>query len=281
MVSSERFSDRITSYIISFLISFFLFLVCLCIVFVSTIGNVSFMLSSFERHHYYENIYEEFSEDVEDLAIPSGVEQGIFSQIVTKDMMTDDIRGIIKRAYQVEGFKEFEPDTDKVYTGFYNTILLFATEKGFEISEEITEGIDNVSQVAVDYYESYVELPYIDSICGYAVGFTDKIIIGAVVGTGFLIFLITLVFASLRWRKEGYKLLCVSSISAGLMLIIFPLSIIISGKIKYISIDIKSLYNLFVGYIHSLLFVIIFTGIFIIILGIICACINKKKLKCQ
>jgi hypothetical protein len=71
-----------------------------------------------------------------------------------------------------------------------------------------------------------------------------------------------------KWRPVSKKIVSISLISNGLMLIIIPVIVLLSRKIRYIQIDTRSLYLFAVGYVEQLLYTLLFVGVVALISGI-------------
>lgn len=268
MYSSFKFTDKLPVFILNFITSFLIFLVVVCIVFLSTVGNISFMLFTFDVNNYYDHIYDEYCEEIEYLAVPAGVSEGLFSSLISKDYMKNDISSIVKRAYNVKGYQDYKVDSDHVYQLFYDAMVKYSEDLGYVVDDEFAEGIANVSKVAKNQYADYTALPYIDTICGLAVSVVKYVLFALVLGVLIIAFMLVALLKSVRWKPIKKEALSITFITSSLMTMIVPLIVLLSGKIKYLSIEIKSLYYLLVGYFELVLYIMLALGILLLAIGV-------------
>lgn len=267
--------EKIAAAVLSFLISLFCFMAVICLIFSQTFSNPSFMTDTLEDRNYYDTIYSEYCESVESLAIPAGIDEGVFSSVVPKEEFIENINHIIYAAYnESDAYAGSVFDYERVYGQFYDCMVEFAKAKDFEITDEITEGIENVASLCASTCQSHVTLPFIDTLGSYASEFGKYLQIGGIVCGVILVFLIAVVFLSRTWKKVATLILSSAFIADGLMLIAAPAAVLASGKIRYLQIEIKSLYLFAVGYVERMLNIIIAVGIAVLIVGIIMAVVS-------
>lgn len=262
--------DKLAVVILSFLISLFGFVVAICLFFFTTIGSPQFMINVLESRGYYDLIYSDYSETIENYAIPAGVGEGVFTACIPKDEFNADVNNIVLKAYSdSEEYAGEAYDYDGVYNRFYNCIVKVAEQQGIDVDQEVIPGIENVSKLCADAYSTYVTVPFIDTIGSYSIEFGEILSTVLVVASAFGIFLIVLLLLSKQWRGKSPYYLTIASVANGLMLIILPSVVLISGKIRHINIDIKSMYNFAVGYAEGMMWRLILIGAIIILIGVI------------
>lgn len=260
--------DKIATYLLSFLIALFGFIVLVSAVLSRTVSNPEFMVNLLENKNYYDAIFIEYCDEVEALAIPSGVPEGKFSSLVSKEQLKTDINNIIYAAYNDEGYAGDVFEYDEVYSKFYNCMLEVAAQNGLEADDELIVGIDNVAGVCASTYQVHIVLPFIDTLGSYATEYNTyfvKIIIAASVC--FVLLFLLLIFVK-KWRSVSKKIVSIALISDGFMLMIIPIIVLLSRKIRYIQIDTKSLYLFAVGYAEHLLYTLLVVGIVVLLLGV-------------
>ncbi len=262
--------EKIAAVFLSFLIALFGFAAAVCGILSSTFADPEFMIDVLDEHNYYEPIFSEYCEEVEDFAIPSGVDEGVFSAVISKEEFISDIQNIIRKAYEKDsGYAGSALNYDAVYDRFYNCLVEVAVGKGFTVDEELIPALENVSELCASTYEIYVTVPFIDTLGSYATEFDRYFSIGALVSASMFIILIALMCISRKWRSISPHIISISLISAGLMLLAAPLAVIASGKIRHLNIEIKSLYSFAVGYSENLLYTFIYAGSVILALALV------------
>ena len=182
--------------------------------------------------------------------------------------MKNDISSIIKRAYNVKGYQDYKVDSDHVYQLFYDAMVKYSEDLGYVVDDEFAEGIANVSKVAKNQYADYTALPYIDTICGLAVSVVKYVLFALVLGVLMIAFMFVALLKSVRWKPIKKEALSITFITSSLMTMIVPLIVLLSGKIKYLSIEIKSLYYLLVGYFELVLYIMLALGILLLAIGV-------------
>lgn len=265
-----KFSEKAASAVLSLLLALFTFLTVLSLIILNTFCDGDFMLDVLERHDYYDHIFDEYCVAVEDLAVPSGVPEGRFSAVISKDELISDINSTVTSAYSTDNtFAGEAVDTAAVYERFYTCLCDVAIESGFVINDDLIPGLENVAKLCTDCYKTYVTLPFIDTIGGYGVEFAAILRPAVLVFAVFLVFFIVLILMSKLFRKNAVAILAVSFNTVGFMLALAPAAVFASGKINYLNIAIRSLYNFAVGYCKTLLYIVLNCGVAFLILGCI------------
>lgn len=257
--------EKIAAALLSFLIALASFVAILSLVFSKTVCDPAFMEDVLSKNHYYDSIFEEYCESVESLAIPAGIDEGVFSGVVKKQEFCEYINKILYAAYNDQtGYAGDVFNYDGVYSRFYSSMTEFAEGKGIAVTDELTEGLDNVATLCASTCRTYCTLPFIDTIGGYATEFSRYFNLSAVLASVFALFLIILLCISKKWRSIALLLASIAAMTDGLMLTAAPAAILISGKIRYLQIELKSLYLFAVGYSEELLLRILISGLVLI-----------------
>lgn len=266
--------DRIAAVLLSFLMSLFCFIFIVCIILSCTFSQPSFMTGVLEKRQYYDAIFYEYCDAVEGLAIPAGVDEGIFSSVVSEDEFKENINNIVYSAYNsTDSYAGAAFDYDSVYQRFYNCMADFAESKEIEVTDEIAEGLDNVADLCASTCQVYVTIPFIDTIGAYASEFGKYLKIGALISGVLFMFMCVVLFTSKKWRRFSFKPLPTALIADGFMLAAAPAAVLLSGKIRYIQVEVKSLYHFAVGYIEHLLYTFITVGAVLLAVGVLTAVI--------
>lgn len=260
--------DRISSIILSFLLALFVFLTVISSVIRFTFCSPSFMVSVLKGQNYYSVIYDEYCESIEQLAIPAGVAEGEFSKVVSKAEFSGYINDIIYAAYDVSS--EYSGNLfpyEEIHSRFQNVMSNTAEKAGIVVDDELLIGIDHVSTLLVNSAQQYITLPFIDTIGKYGLeirGYLNYAIAG---GTFALLFFVGVLLLTKKWRKEWVNVVTIAARSSGAMLTIAPFVILVSNTIKYLNIDVKSLYLFAVGYSETIILILLILGIILFILG--------------
>lgn len=275
--------NKISAVMLSFLMALFLFLSALSLILSRTFSNPDFMIDVLEKRSYYDNIFLEYTDTVEHLAVPAGVPEGRFSSVISKADFKNDINAVILSAYSNnDGYAGGVIDYNVVYLKFYTCLTEVAVENGFEINEELVPGLENVATLCAECYQTYVTVPFIDTIGSYASEFNRYFQLSAIICGVFFLFFLVIMLISKIYKKNSLSILAITSNTVGFMMAIAPAAVFLSGKIRHININVKSLYGFAVGYTESLLLAILICGIVFLILGILLLLIktflNKRKI---
>lgn len=263
-------SEKIAAVLLSFLIALSSFVAILSFALSRTVCDPNFMVKVLTKHHYYDSIFEEYCDSVESLAIPAGIDEGVFSGVVKKQEFCDSINKILFSAYSDQASYAGDAfDYEVIYNRFYSAMTEFAENKGIDVNDELAEGLDNVSTLCASTCRTYCTLPFIDTIGGYASEYSKYFSLASLLATVFSVFLIVILCISKKWRRISLLLASISAMTDGLMLAIAPAVILVSGKIKHLQINLKSLYLFAVGYSEDLLQSIFISGIILIVVSIV------------
>jgi ABC-type multidrug transport system fused ATPase/permease subunit len=267
---------------LSFLIALFGFIGIISGILSTTISNPKFMINVLENRHYYDSIYSEYCDDIESIAMPAGVAEGVFSAVISKSEFKDTINNIIKSAYSTDNsYSGNVFDKETAYNKFYSSMTdYFTNVKGMTITEEMTDSLDNVASLCASTCGVYATLPFIDTIGKYCTELNKYFKISCIVSAVAVAFLIFILFITKSWRKESPYLLGMALLTDGFMIVLAPFALLISGKVKYVQIEVESLYKFAIGYIEHLLYTLLTVGIVLIIIAVVIAGIsyflNKK-----
>ena len=262
------FSEKTAAAVLSLLITLFTFITVISLLFGNTFSDPDFMIGVLEKHDYYDHIFDEYSEALEDLAVPSGVPAGRFTAVVTKAELSAAVNATVRSAYSVDvSYAGEAVNSETVYYRFYDCHCEVAIESGYKINDDLIPALQNVAELCTETYKTYATLPFIDTIGSYAVEFDRIFKIAEISCTAFLVFFLFLLFVRKALRKNAAAVFALSFNTVGFMLSIAPIAVLASGKIKYLNISIRSLYNFAVGYSSSVLYLILNCGITFLLVG--------------
>lgn len=276
--------DKAVAVVLAFLLSLLGAVIAVVSIIMGTVGNPDFMIRVLDNRNYYDSIYIEYTDEVEALAIPSGVDEGIFSSLVSKDEFKKDVNKFIHNAYEsIDEYAGASINYKDIYDRFYNSMVVYAEGKGIEVTDELRVGLDNVAGLCASTYEVYICVPLVDMIGSYANIF-HKYLVGALIAAGlFLALLVVFVAITPKWRNIAFKLFSVMLITDGLFLLLAPLCVLISGKITYLNIATRSLYDFAVGYCEHTMETFVYSGLIILSIPIVFYAFkklyNRAKLK--
>ncbi len=278
--------DKISMAVLSVLSAVFIFVLSFSTVICMSFCNPKFMIKVLEKHDYYSLIYTEYSDSLEDgIAIPAGVEEGILSSVISKDEMKQQINNIITTAYDNKADNSTGFAYDNIKQRFYDTMVVYFTGKGIELNAESEGDILYVATHCADECKGYSEMPFIYTIGNYANDFYKVFSVTALASGCLTAFLLVLLLITKKWRNSAPLWMGISLLTAGLMLGIAPIYVLLSKTITHLNIGVKSLYYFAVGYASDLLYLMILVAALLILIALIIAFVQfiypviRRKIK--
>ncbi len=245
----------------AFLLAFFVFLTSVAAVAYATLLNPDFMVQVLSKQGFTDQIYAEYALQLEYLAEPAGVDAQMLKDTVGKAEMAQTLRKTVYYAYDQNHPKAAALDAEAVRTRFVVQLTKYAEGQGYAIEAEVQAGINNIANLAVAEYCKYATLPFISQIGGFFKSVKNVVAIACWAGLGITLVLAICLFlgkgrpAALKWSGLVWALS-----GAGLLIGIWPLAVLLFGKLQYLNVQIKSLYLFMQGYIKDVLILFMVAG---------------------
>ncbi len=254
----------------AFLLAFFLFLTSTVVLLYTTVLNPDFMVQVLAKQGFTDLIYQEYSKELEYLAEPAGIDPQVLLNTVTKEEMALTLQQTVYYGYDENHPKGKALDTPAVKERFAQRLTEYATGQGFAIEEEVQAGINNIADLAINEYYKYATLPYMQYIGGFFRGIKNKILpvlLAGVVLT--LVMAVCLFLGKARSAAQKTAGLVWALSGAGLLNLVWPVAVLLFGKLEYLAIQIQSLYLFMQGYIRDILVLFAAIGIALLILAVL------------
>ena len=246
------------------------FILAICLVFCSVITvlritffNSSFLSDTLNSSEYYKDLCVEITDNLTDLGDASGLDKTFFEDFVSEVLVREDVQSYISDFY--------EGNKPKVNTSKFDSSLQVALEKYIK-----TNNIRNVNDESLHYFAANASRIYTDSIkIKYLSAIQDLILDKSGLLTAAIIVLviicgaivIVLLFTN-EWKHKSLRYIYTSTCSAGLVLLFFPLSVFASGIIGHIAILSRSLSDMYVAVISSVLSDLIVISIMLLVISV-------------
>ena len=271
-----KITDKVALSILSCLLGLFLIVGSVCGILSVTVCNSDFMLKVFNSRVDYSSIQAEYCEEQEYLAIPAGVGEGVLSSVVQQPEFESIINLMVEKAYADDGVSlvtEFDSLclTERFYQAMYQ---YFSVEKGYDITEEMSNDMYYVAGIANDNCFALVKvLPdnLLDQFGNLATELSRYFKIAVIVSLAVVIALITLLSITKKWRSHCVLCIGMALLMDGIMLIPIPFYVLMSGKYKYLNIEVEAFYNTAVGLIEKTMVFFLVVGIVLIIAALVIA----------
>lgn len=265
----NRSNNVLLRILTAFLIALFSFMIVSLLIINSTFLNAQFIINIFENKNYYSQMYDEYSQAVEYLADPAGIDAGIMSSVMTKEQMQQDIINTVYSAYNYKGAAGFNIDQKAIQNKFFSKLSDFAVSHGYTVEGELKTNLEYVSSCAETTYETYAKFPFINYLGGFSIQLKKVFGIGLVFSMVVVFVLLIALYFSSEWKHRATRAVIYALSGAGLMLIMGPMVLLLSNKIKYLSITTKSIYDFAVGYAQKVLSMFIVSGIAFLIVAVL------------
>lgn len=246
---------RIISTVLSFSLSVFLavcsLLLCLSVVFSRPVAE--FIVSS---KKYTFAVKEEVLSSLESYAIPGGLPSDFFEDKITDELVKSDIKSAVKCAFLGESF-----DSEPIRARLKSDIMNYAETNGID-TVDAEENIDTLVALSVSAYKNYI----FSDLLKYFGAFSKALFPLSLVL--FCLFLALSLGMSLAVYKIGGEFYLRSGLSGGgLMLLIVPLYILLSGQTARLGLTSASMFYLASSIIYILLGLAVLVSIAVLVLA--------------
>ncbi len=262
----------ILRYIFGFLFFLsFLFLVIVVIV-KSTIFNSNYLLNELEKNNYYEDIYLDINERMQDYVIPSGFPKEIVNDIFTKEEMIIDINEYINSF--IKG-KPKRISKENIGIKLQENIDNYLKENNIDVvnKKDIDDFIHDTVNIYIDGIILY------DMINSLSNGYAK---INSLINYGLIILIVsTLVLIIVNLLLKRSYILS-SIVAVGISLLFLRLVIYEELDVINILIISKEFSNVLQAVIHKIGSLLLINGIIFIVIGlllslIVILCQSKKN----
>lgn len=246
------------------------FILALCLVFGSlitvvriTFFNANFLSDTLNASQYYNDLCVEITDNLTDLGDASGLDRSFFEGFVSEVLVREDVQSYITNFYEGKPLK--------VNTSKFDESLQNALKKYIK-----TNHIENVNEESLEYFSANACRIYADSIkIKYFSSIQDLINNNTGTLTAFIVVL-TLISAAIcvilivtnEWKHKALRYIYTAVSSAGLFLLILPVSIFASGVIGHIAIMSRSLSDMYTSILYTVLSDMIVISIVLLVVGI-------------
>ncbi len=261
----------ILNYLIGFIISLLISLTAIVLISKHTIFDKDYLMDVLDKDNYYDKVYNEIQEEMENDIMPSGFTNDIIKDTFTKEEVKDDIILFINNTY--EG-KITKLDKEALKEKINNNINDFLTKSNLKITDKT--GVDNFLNDLVKVYQNEICLySYVDGLVNtfYKLSnIINKVIIIS------LIILFTLIIISKLLLKFNY--LSSSVLASGLIILFIRLFIYERIDANYLLIITDIFSNILTIVINKIGNYLFYIGIELVIVGMMFSCQVFIK-KCQ
>ncbi len=254
-----RFLYGILSFVLALLIIAFSMITMIK----ATVFNSSFLSDVLNNSTYYADLCDEITDSLVDIGNASGLNKSFFDNFVDEVMVREDVQSYIENFYDGE---KLVVNTDNFQRSLRDAIEKYEKQKAINPKTVSEESINYFVKEATKIYSSNIEITYFDMIKKYAMDWSAKMLIYAIVSGIAAAVIICFIFFSNKWKHLAVKYFYYATASSGLFIIIIPTALIASGMLNKVAILSRSLNVLYTSCIDALLMnMYIISGILIIL----------------
>lgn len=238
--------------------------------------NANFAVSVVERSQYAELLAEEIKGELVSLGQASNIENAFFDSLFENTDMVQristDTEQVLREFYA--GDERDSVSTDDLEAIWLEALKEYATQKGFELDEEMLENLQIVASEFCDIYESYVSvfsMSYFRTASQMLVRYSPFALYA--VAACAVMFIATAVILRLFFhKKKNYLRYFIYAFSgASLMLLAAPLAALIGRVGNRISISSAALYTMASGILNSIFAAVLISALVPILCTVILA----------
>lgn len=262
--SKERLR-LIVSFILSLLICLGLFFTAICadlLIF----SNPSFLLSCAEKSNYSKFAVSQITEELNDLAIPSGLPKNFFTDKIDEISFSKLFYNGIDN--QAKGNKNYTLNVDKFKKEVHARVTEYSQNEGGGLTSEVEKDIERFSQECSNIYLSYANPSLINYIFDILVSVKKYLWIALAISFAFTLVVGIFLF-KLNHKGAFLKNCFCSCCGAALTLGIVPIYLIATNEIARISISSKSLYAITTTMAEQFLWIMIISAAVLLFVSLI------------
>ena len=270
----KQATKNIPRWILAFIGSLLLFATIALICIRMTLFNQEFMINQVHKTDYVETIRKDMTESIQDLGRGSNIPPEVLVDVVPEKTVSMNVDNYIRSIYQEVPFKI--QGEDQIKDNILKNVSQYAQQKNITIDETTQSNLNNLANSATKNYSNYIEIPYLLSYGKKVMAFQSALtMILIIVGVAFvLVFVGLLLMVKMKHRKVSWS--SVTFLGAGLMLVVLPAIIYLSGVINRLGIMSEGLYRFVTSYITAFDLSFIFVGLALTVLALLLVLISER-----
>ena len=255
-------SSKVLRKVVSVIVSFFLFLAMTVLFFITGIYfglfNDSNFLNKMNESNYYNEIYEEVTENVTEILDKADIPKSVGKKVFTLKRVYIDEKNYVEQ--RINGNK-YTIDTEKLKSSLEKCVYQYLETENITLTQEITAGVDNVIELSIREYERTISFTLADYYQQYKGEFTKYVPIVLGMSCGFMIGLSVLLLIIHKRKYRGVRYIAYSTLGAVLMNVLPAAYLLLSKKYEGIQAQPEYYRNFLVSHIQSDLNVFIYVSI--------------------
>ena len=143
-------------YLSELFLSIFLLLLFLITTLKVSVFNKNYFLRQLEKNNYYEKLSENIDSDMKNYILQSGLDESVFENIYTEEMLKEDVRNSVKSFYSGNSI---DINTDNIKIKLTENIDAYIKENHLTVSKQ--EDLDSFVTQILNVYKEKVTLSQI------------------------------------------------------------------------------------------------------------------------
>lgn len=247
--SSKSKIKKIITIVFSFFLSFLLFLLSITAIIQYTLLNPDYMRDKLNKSHYYENAMTEVEDQFSAYGSASGFSKQFFQTVLDINNVQLNVNQSLSSLY---GVSNSSADTSSFEDKLTKQLENNARNRGLKITPDAQKGIRLLVETCASTYLQYISIPYAKEIAPALQKLKKPIALLQFISLCFIILFTAFVYLLNRYRHRAIRAYIYSISGTTLMLFVFPVVLLVSGKVNQIALMSKSLYLFAVSYMNGI-----------------------------
>lgn len=264
----DFFNKERLRLIISIVLSF---LICLGLFFTAVLADIlvfsspSFIVNSAKKSNYPDFAVKQITEELNDLAIPSGLPEDFFTGKIDKKAFSKIFYSCTENL--ASGNKDYKLNVEDFKTEIYTLVADYSKNEAGDFSSEVENDIKNFSTECANIYLSYVNPSLTSYVLELFSSAKNYIVIALAVSVVFTL-IVGVVLFKLNHVKRFIKYCYASVMGSALTIGVIPSYLLITNEISRISISSKSLFVLVTTLAEQFLWVMVVSAVILVLVAI-------------
>ena len=253
------------SYVLAFFLSLFVTGLAVLLVLQNTVLSERFLQRQVDRSGYTANVIERIENTFISYGMSSGFDEAFFSSVLDEDTVREDIRDVMSSIYTG---KPRDASTDEFRTMLYEKLIDNVTERGFTVTEELEQALDQLVDYCAVTYRNELRFPMASAVASLLNKMKNPVLLG--IGfTGALSLFVFFVLFSIHPRKSSVVRNVIYALSGSFLMLFVPAGLLLlSGRIERLAITSKPLYYLVVTELRQTLYgFLLACGILVVVIA--------------
>lgn len=236
-------------YLLSFFLSLFLFLTSIIMIIQLTFLNSGYMRSKLSESNYYDNVMTEAESEFISYGSASGFNEQFFQGVLDINDVQLSVNHSLSTLY---GEDSGIDNSFKFQEDLKSRLSQNLKERKIAVTPEISKGVQLLANTCSSAYSQYISIPYANELKPYLLGLKKPLILLECMLCFLAVISVLLIMRLSRWPHRAFRAYIYAVSGAILMLFLFPVVFLISGKAENIAMISKSLYALSVSYLNGI-----------------------------